>query len=284
MCGSWQGISLMGKFKAPQVSATQASSAFGPIKRYRYNLGGFGSATAGKSKGTLRTRFKFSKPLLDQLDASNQGIGGALSYLNQTPESQLSSLASGNNAFYNAQAELNRLKNEEAFNQMQARLSQRGLADSSIYGGFAAQLARDATLLDLQTRQAALDYLNNQAIQRGQYAAGVQNQLFNMANPMAQQANANQFQGMQNRDQMAMFNAQAANNAALANAQMQQQANQAKSSFFGNLIGAGMGLATLPFTGGTGFGLGRAVSPDAMKVFNSTGPIRLGSSGFPFVG
>lgn len=244
-----------GKPKTSKAKTKQAQSVYQGIDSFNVNLDGFANANATRVPGqALNMSSSLSPGLGRARDLSTEGLNNNLSFINQSPTQQLQDLNAGNNSLYNLQSELNRRLGDTQLGQAQSRFSSNGLENSTVRGAFEGQLATDARLQDLATRNASLDYQNTQA--RNNIAT--QNQtLGNLANiqmlPL-QMAQQNALAAFNNVDQTSQFNAGQSNQASMFNAgqsnQAAQQAAANQQSLIGNLIGAGASLAAIPLTGG----------------------------------
>lgn len=249
----------MGKSK-PKVQASTAESAFKDIGTYNVDLGGFGKAESFRNDGQITTRFN-ATPFQNQArEQAELGATNSLNRVNETPQDYLARIQAGSNPFYNTQAALNRENALNAYNDLQARMSQSGLENSTVLGAFAGQQARDYNLQDLATRQAAIEQENAMALNSLQSNQNVLNQLYGFAQVPTDMASQNMMQGFQNADQVAMFNANQMQQASQANAQLAQQRSAARSALMGNLLGAGLTAAALPFAG-AGLGAIRGIGP-----------------------
>jgi len=277
----------MGRKKAaapPPVVPQKAESQFSGINNYTIDLGGFGSAQSRKVGDTISSSSMLNPDLQRIRGQAIEGLSGNLGYLNRTPTQQLQELSAGQNPFYNYQAEINRQNALEGYNELQARMSQSGLENSSVLGAFAGQQARDANLLDLATRQQSLDFLNQRALQNAGFGGDVLSQLAAYQQVPLELANQNLFQGFGNVDQTSMFNAQQMNQVAMQNAQLAEQARQAaaqrRSALLGNILGAGLSLAAIPLAGA--FGPGAAIGSALARGVGGGATAGLGGLGGVF--
>jgi hypothetical protein len=244
-----------GKPKAKKASFAPASSVFQGIDKFNVELGGLGSANVTRNPNqSIDMTGSLSSTLGQSRDLASEGLGNNLAFINRTPTQQLEDLSAGKNSFYNLQSELNKRLAETQLGQAQHRFSSNGLENSTVRGSFEGQLATDAALQDLATRQSALEFQGQQALQNiasqnqtlGNLAT-IQQIPLQMAQQNAMQAFGNVDQNSQfnsgQQNQVSMFNADAAN-------KMAMQAAQNRSALMGNLISAGASLAAIPLTGG----------------------------------
>lgn len=247
----------------PQGMA-QAKSSFDNVNRYKVNFGGFGTSTNSISKNKnskngskqYTSNFKFSQPMQNIQNTATQGLQNSLGGLNTPYAQQLSNIDSGNNAAYNYQHAQNQLAANNAYADLQARMSGSGLAGSTVLGGFAAQQARDAQLVDLALRQQAIAGGQQYDLNNAQANSGTLGQLYGFASGQAGMNNGNAMSGLGMQNATSLANAQMQNQAMMANQQYQNQANQQASSNWGSLIGAGLGLGAAAMTGGMSSGMG----------------------------
>lgn len=244
------------KKKAPKVSSTPVQSVFEPVRTYTVDLGPFGSSTSTINGGTQSTTFNPSPEFKTLQGNTLSGLTTQQQNLSRPVESQYQDIVAGNNAFYNAQAAANQMNYEKSLSSLRQALSQRGLQDSTVAGAFEAQQARDANLVDATLRAQTLESQNSVNLANAGFNSGLLQQLFNMANVPTQTANTNLFTGSAAVDQIAQFNAQQQQNAAIANAKLKADydamAAQQQSALTGSLLGLGGSLAGAAILGPLG--------------------------------
>lgn len=232
----------MGKSKTPKVKeSAPVQSAYQPFQAFTVDLGGFGSSTSSGSGSTLATRFTPTPEFAKLQTNTLTGLTGQQEGLNKPLDQQYSEL--GQNPFYLAAAEQNKLNYGQQSAQLQQSMSQRGLQDSTVLGAFAAQQARDANLLDQQARANAINQQNQLGLANFQSNQALLGQLAAIAQQPTELANQNLQTAFSAKDSAAFFNAQQQQQAAIINAQMQFQAQQAEAQRRNALLGAGIGLA-----------------------------------------
>jgi hypothetical protein len=251
----------MGK-KAQTVQPQQAQSQFSGVNNYTVGLDGFGNSTSNKNGDTISTNTSFSPQMQGLQQGAYTGLQNNQNFLNQSPTQQYQDLLAGNNPFYNAMHAQNMLNNQNQYNDLQSRMSQSGMENSTTMGGFAGQQARDANLLDLTTQAQALDQQNQLAGQNFGINSGMLQQLYGYGSGLQNLSNQDLMQGFQNADQTAMFNAQQRSSADQFNAQQQAQAAARQQALWGNIAGAGLSLAAIPLAGA--FGPAAAISKGLM--------------------
>lgn len=264
--------------KTPTVKASTATTPFSGVNNYNYNVDGVGSANSSKANGAISTNVTPSSGMADQLSSSNNIINTANQTLSKPLDQQYQDINNGNNAYYNSMAAQNALTNQQSMSNATARYSNNGLEDSTARGAFEGQLASGAGVTDLQTRQAAQDYQNQQALSSGAYAGGLQNNIFNYLNQMGQTSNANLNTGFQNVNQNNQFNAGQTQQASSQNAQIALQEQQMRNQLIGNAIGAVGQIGGAIATGGASIPL-QAASQAASQAGSSGNAASMGLSG-----
>jgi hypothetical protein len=238
-----------GQPKAKKAQYTPSQSVFQGVDKFNVNLGGLGSANVTRNPNqSIDMTGSLSSTLGQSRDLASEGLSNNLAYINRTPTQQLEDLSSGKNSYYNLQSELNKRLAETQLGQAQQRFSSNGLENSTVRGSFEGQLANDALLQDMATRQSALDFQNQQVWQN---IANQNQTLGNLANiqqiPL-QMAQQNAMQAFGNVDQNSQFNSGQQNQVSMFNAdasnKMAMQAAQNRAALVGSLISAGATLGS----------------------------------------
>lgn len=271
----------MSKPKPKATKAKTAVSQFQGIDNATVSLGGLVNSSATRQPGqSIDVTSTLSQPLQTIQNQATSGIANNQAFLNRNPVEQLQDVEAGRNSFFNLQDELNRRAAQEAMAQAQSRYSANGLENSTVRGAMEGRLINDQILTDLATRSNAIQTQN----QLAQSNLGVNNEILGQLAALqqfpTQMVNKNLMQGLQNQDQVSMFNAQQQNDIAKANLQAQiSAANQpsiwgtalsALGSIGGSLVGGPLGgsiggalgkLGGGIFGGGGGNGGGMVTNP-----------------------
>ena len=269
----------MSSGKKKKAKAGKARSQFSGVNTFNVDLDGFASGQSSKSGNEINTSGSLSTPLQGLRDVATGGLNTQLGQLALTPSEQLQDIVDGNNSFFNLQSELNRRNVDELRGASRVNFGDRNLQNSTFRGAFEGQLANDAILQDLATRNSAIELANNQALQN----AGLQNSVISGLSQIAAfptgLANDNLFNAFQNLDQVAIANAQNETQASIANAQLAAQQQASRGSTLGNLIGSGLSAAALLGTGGLGGFAAPAIKGVTGSLFGGGGS-NFGGGGF----
>lgn len=240
--------------KKSKPKVKKVTSPFSGVQSYNVDLPGIASGSSSISGGQQKTTGALSDPFQKSLDLSNQVYQNNSNYLNRSPDQQYNDLLSGNNAYYNAQKAVFDRNITAQQSALQKRYSRAGLENATTTGAAQATLNNDAALMDSQLQNNALAYQNQQAIQNA--ASGLQgvNQYSNIAFMPAQLSNQNLYAGNNANLQASMFNAQAQNQANMA--EYQQGQSNPWAAALGQALGVGTNLALaaagVPVFGGGG--------------------------------
>lgn len=234
--------------KKKKAKASTAKSAYSGITNYNVSLEGIGGAQSKKSGKSLYTNSFLAPDLQTALGNVNQGLASSYAYYNQTPEERVRSIET--NPYYSLLSENLKRESEQARGELQSSFSERGLQNSTTFGGYLGQLEADRNLSSLRNKLSTLEYMDNKtAADIATLSAGL-GQFSNLQAFPLSTAGQQLQTGFGSLDQMAQFNAQQKQRASEINAQLAQQAAQQRSAMIGNLIGAGISAAAIPFTGG----------------------------------
>jgi hypothetical protein len=241
----------MGK-KTPNVTPSKAQSSFDKVNNYTYNLGGFGQSSSTKQGDTISTNVNYNPALQGHMNQANQGIATAQQQLSTPYATQLQQLDQGQNSAYNYLKAQNDQNYRRMYGDVQTTASQGGLENSTLLGGWQAQNAQDYNMNDLAARTQALDTQNALAQNSLASNSGILAQMYGYGSGLGDMTNNNQMTGLQNKDQVSMFNASQEQQANLANQQAAIAAAQRRSAMIGNILGAGLSLASIPLAGAFG--------------------------------
>lgn len=258
--------------KGPKsITPAKATSSFKGVQNYNVGLDGLGSANTSQSGNTVTTNSQLSPGLQPIQSQAIQGLSGNQQYLNQTPDQQYHNLVAGQNPYYNALKAQSDLNYQNQYNALQNRFSSNGLVNSTAFGAFAGQQARDANLVDTANQVSALEQQNQTAQNNAALHANVLNQLAGYQSGLGQLTNQDLFAGNTAQDQISLANAQLSQDAAKYNSQAAAQRSAATGSLIGNILGTVGSIAAIPFTGGTSaLGLIPSLGGAASQGFGSS--------------
>jgi hypothetical protein len=221
--------------KKPSVKASKASSAYSGINSYTVDLGPFSSSNTQQAGNSLNTQSSLSPALQGLFGISVDGLQNNAAALDQSPTEQLQDLNNGNNSYYNLNSALNQHYLNQQTAAIQHKMAQNGLDNSTVNGGLQGEALNNALLQDLSTRQAALNYSNQQANQNTNSLNSVLQSLYGFTQTPASLSSQAQQNGYNSQDQVARFNAQQQQQANIANAQLANQRALGYQQFLGNL-------------------------------------------------
>jgi len=235
----------------------QAKTVFEGVRGVRSAIRGFGTASTGFFKDpvtgrrTIRTRAGLDTSLQRIRSFAAESTSDAFRELGRGLSGQLEDIEQGRNAFFNAQQALNEQAFERSFADLEQRLAQSGLQDSTVRGAFQGQLAGQRALTDLQTRSGAIQQANQFNLARAQTGQNSINSLFSIAQSLQNPTFQGLFRAGEAQDQNSQFNADQFNKTKLGlaqiNSQLAQSQAQRRSSSLGGFLSGGLKLASLAF-------------------------------------
>lgn len=236
--------------KQKKVTPSTAKSNFSGVTNYNVALDGLGSGNAMKQGNTISSSANLADPYKQLQTSALSGLNAQQSTIGKDPSQLYADITAGNNPFYNAYKAQADLSNQQAYDSLQNRMSQSGLNNSSVFGGYAAQQALQNTMQNSQLQSQALTDQLNAANMNAGSNQNTLNGIAQLQQYLTQQPSQSLMQGLSNADQVAMFNAQQTQSANQANA---QASNGFKNSLIGNGLGAALTLGSMFIPGAQAF-------------------------------
>lgn len=239
---------------------------------------GTGTSSIDRKTGTISTNSSLSPALQQANQIATQGLTNNLSYLSRDPQAIFGNMQAGNDPYYNILQENTQRVNDANVSAARLRAGATGNNNSTTLGSTLGRIGNENVQQQNQNLLGAFTFGNDTARTNAATNQNAMTGFGNLVYPLASAAGTTLMGALSARDQNSQFNATQQQQVNLANQQAEMQAQQARSSMWGNLVNAGLTAAGTVMGGPAGGAIGSAAgslfkggTPQGQVVNNMSG-------------